>query len=180
MDERSHKRWDNAMITTDLTESITLCGIIDEDFVNYKEPSMSLMFPNCTFKCGEENCQNRELVNESQHRVKISDLYNRYINNPITGAIVLQGMEPMDSWEEVNSLLFHFRIHEGCFDTIVIYTGYDEDEITAYVDYIRKMYSNVIIKFGRYIPGQEPHYDETLGVNLASDNQYAKLITIGD
>jgi len=25
--------------------------LIDEDFVNYKEPSMFIGFPNCTFKC---------------------------------------------------------------------------------------------------------------------------------
>lgn len=159
-----------------MTPTITLLDIIDEDFINYKHPSMSLIFPNCTFKCGEENCQNYGLINEPRHQIQISDLYNRYINNPITDAIVCHGMEPFDSWEELDSLLSYFRIHEGCFDTIVIYTGYNEDEIVKYVDHIRKMYSNVIIKFGRYIPGQKPHYDETLGVNLASDNQYAKLI----
>jgi len=38
-------------------------------------------------------------------------------------------------------------------------------------------YKNVIIKFGRFIPNQEPHYDEILGVNLASNNQYARRIS---
>jgi hypothetical protein len=37
-------------------------------------------------------------------------------------------------------------------------------------------YKNVIIKYGRYIPNQTPHYDEVLGVNLASDNQYAERL----
>ena len=37
-------------------------------------------------------------------------------------------------------------------------------------------FTNIIIKFGRYIPNQKPHYDEVLGVNLASDNQYAERI----
>ena len=32
----------------------------------------------------------------------------------------------------------------------------------------------IIVKFGRFRPNQEPHYDEVLGVNLISDNQYAK------
>jgi pyruvate-formate lyase-activating enzyme len=161
-----------------LTPTITLCGIIDEDFVNYKKPAMSLMFPTCTFKCGKEHCQNRDLINESQVTTGISDIYRRYINNPITEAIVCQGMEPFDSWRELNSLLQHFRIHEACFDDIVIYTGYDKDEIAEEVDYIKTMYSNVIIKFGRYLPGQKPHYDEVLGVNLASDNQYAEVIDL--
>lgn len=33
------------------------------------------------------------------------------------------------------------------------------------------------LKFGRYIPNQTPHYDSILGVNLASDNQYAERIS---
>jgi hypothetical protein len=37
-------------------------------------------------------------------------------------------------------------------------------------------YKNIIIKYGRYIPNQTPHYDEVLGVYLASDNQYAVRI----
>ena len=32
----------------------------------------------------------------------------------------------------------------------------------------------VIVKFGRFRPNQEKHYDEVLGVYLISDNQYAK------
>jgi hypothetical protein len=40
-----------------------------------------------------------------------------------------------------------------------------------------KSFSNIIIKFGRFIPNQEPHYDEVLGVKLASDNQYARRIS---
>ena len=65
-----------------------------------------------------------------------------------------------------------------CDDDIVIYTGYEEDNdivqkclkiIWKYIDV-----KNIIVKYGRFIPDQKPHYDEVLGVNLASDNQYAK------
>ena len=38
-------------------------------------------------------------------------------------------------------------------------------------------YKNLIMKFGRFIPNQKPHYDEILGVNLASNNQYARRIS---
>ena len=37
-------------------------------------------------------------------------------------------------------------------------------------------YKNVIVKFGRFIPNQESHYDKILGVNLVSNNQYSKII----
>ena len=157
--------------------NINLIGIIDEDFVNYRVPSMTLMFPYCTFKCGKENCQNYGLIHEKVIPISIEDLYKRYKSNPISEAIVLQGLEPFDSWSDLDDLLFHFRIHESCFDDIVIYTGYNKDEIADKVDYISRMYSNIIIKYGRYISGQEPHLDKVLNVNLASDNQYAEKIS---
>ena len=44
-----------------------LIGLIDEDFVNYKKPCMTLMFPYCnSFKCDKECglqvCQNSILA----------------------------------------------------------------------------------------------------------------------
>ena len=162
-----------------LTETITLKGIIDEDFVNYKVPSMTLMFPYCDFKCetnGEHFCQNSSLIKEKDIIIPIKNIYKRYINNPITSAIVMQGMEPFKSWDELYSLLVHFRIHECCTDDIVIYTGYNKDEILNEVNELEIMFSNVIIKYGRYIPNRESRYDDILGVTLASDNQYAERI----
>ena len=35
---------------------------------------------------------------------------------------------------------------------------------------------NIIVKFGRYFKGDKPHYDEVLGIKLASNNQYGKRI----
>jgi hypothetical protein len=40
-----------------------------------------------------------------------------------------------------------------------------------------RYYKNIYVKFGRYLVGQEPHYDEVLGVTLASDNQYGKKVS---
>ena len=46
-------------------DMIELLGIIDEDFINYKLPTMSLMFPYCSMKCnkeaGREVCHNTSL-----------------------------------------------------------------------------------------------------------------------
>ena len=160
--------------------NITLKGIIDEDFVNYRVPSMTLMFPKCSFKCekeyGERFCQNSSLAKEPNVTVSLESIYNRYVNNPITEAIVLQGLEPFDSNEELFALIDYFR-YRGCMDDFVIYTGYTEDEIQSDIYDIASLFSNIIIKFGRYKPNQQPHYDEILGVKLASDNQYAKKIS---
>ena len=59
-------------------------GIIDEDFVNYKKPSLYIAFPNCSFKCGRELCQNSELARQVNIEISIEEIYNRYISNPIT------------------------------------------------------------------------------------------------
>lgn len=156
---------------------IILKGIIDEDFVNYRVPSMTLMFPKCTFKCGAEYCQNSALVRSDNITVDIGDLCKRYINNPITEAIVCQGMEPFDSWDELYELIWTLRIHFDCHDDIVIYTGYNRNEIKDKIEELQRLASNIVIKFGRFVPNQESHYDETLGVKLASDNQYAERIS---
>jgi hypothetical protein len=61
-------------------------------------------------------------------------------------------------------------------DDIVIYTGYNESEVSEQIERLR-YFKNIIIKFGRYIPNQQAHYDDILGVNLASNNQYAIKIS---
>ena len=51
------------------------------------------------------------------------------------------------------------------------------NEIAEQIEELSCLASNIVIKYGRYIPGQTPHYDEVLGVKLASDNQYAERIS---
>ena len=177
MDECVIKRWNYAMTNLLNPGKITLKGIIDEDFANYRVPSMTLMFPHCSFKCGIEYCQNSELANSENITVSIDDVCRRYLNNPISESIVLQGLEPFDSWEELYEFIWTLRIHYDCSDDIVIYTGYNKYEIADKVDELATLASNIIIKFGRYKTGDNPHYDEVLGVNLASDNQYAERIS---
>nr|DAQ21404.1 MAG TPA: anaerobic ribonucleoside-triphosphate reductase activating protein [Caudoviricetes sp.] len=149
-------------------------GLISEDLVNYKKPSMTIIFPYCTFKCGEGYCQNSELAKAPIIEMNVNNLVDRYINNPITEAIVMQGLEPFDSWNDLK--LFIHELREYCNDDIVIYTGYDKNEIIEKINELSK-YTNIIVKFGRYIPNQEKHFDDLLGVYLASNNQYAEKIS---
>ncbi len=163
-----------------INTTITLKGIIDEDFVNYKVPSMTLMFPYCSLKCdydyGQSICQNSSLLKERNVTVNIENLCERYLQNPITESLVFQGMEPLDSWEEMLNFIHCLRITYRCNDPIVIYTGYNKSEIEDKCDAL-SLYGNIIIKYGRFIPNQKTHYDEVLGVNLASDNQYAEALS---
>lgn len=152
---------------------------IDEcDFVNYKKISMFIIFPFCTFKCDKEFgvtlCQNWSLVKEPNLNISNEEIISRYMNNPITKSIVMGGLEPFESWDEVYSFIEDFRM--VCDDDIVIYTGFNESEILDKIDKLKR-FKNIIIKFGRYKPNQEKHYDDVLGVKLASNNQYAKKIS---
>ena len=153
-------------------------GIIFEDFVNYKKPSMVIEFPYCNFKCdkecGQKVCQNSDLVNSPNKDISIIRIVKTYMENNITNAIVFQGLEPFDSKHDLYQLIKVFR--EYTKDDIVIYTGYTEEELDYEIQVLKRLFKNIIIKFGRFIPNQPSYYDETLGVFLASSNQYAKKI----
>lgn len=158
-----------------------LVNLIQEDFTNYKYPSMFLGFPYCTGKCNLDNkcivCQNENLHNAEKIEISIPEIVELYKNNNISKAIVCGGLEPFDSPVDLIHLIESLRKITN--DDIVIYTGYEEDETQAsiIVQNIKLLkVHNIVIKFGRYFKGDEPHYDEVLGVKLASNNQYGKRI----
>ena len=157
-----------------------ISNLKDEDFVNYKKPSMFIGTCYCNWKCCDEAgisrevCQNYQLHNSKIHELSNEQIYERYINNPLTSAIVIGGLEPILQEDEVISLIEYFR-SKGCMDDFVIYTGYYENEIGDLDNY--KKYGNIIFKFGRFIPNQDKHWDEVLGVYLVSDNQYGKRVS---
>lgn len=160
---------------------MTIKGIITEDFTNYRKPCMVIAFPYCSFKCEKECgmrvCQNSALANSENINLPASLLITKYyLSNGITKAVCMQGLEPMDSFDDVYEFIEKFRDFFKCEDDIVIYTGYNKDEIKDKIDKLKK-FDNIIVKYGRYVPNQQPHYDKTLEVNLASDNQYAERIS---
>lgn len=159
---------------------IRLKTLIDEDFTNYKKPAMLLAFPTCDFKCERDACakmcQNTPLTLSPTIDVSITNIIERYATNAITSAIVCGGLEPMDSYEELFNLIRAFRESGFIEDDIVIYTGYNLEEVEVKVKKL-SIFKNIIIKFGRYIPHEQAVYDEVLGVKLASSNQYGKIIS---
>ena len=154
-------------------------NIIDEDFTNYYKCSMVIGFPHCTFKCEKDCgmqglCQNSALAKSPNIDIPVTKLIERYVSNPLTQAIVCAGLEPFDDFDDLLFLVQQFRLFTE--DDIVIYTGYYADEILPELRKLKR-FSNIVIKFGRYIPNQEKHYDEVLGIYLASDNQSAEKIS---
>ena len=168
-------------------------GVVFEDFVNYKEPSMYIAFNSCSFKCDKECgrpvCQNSDLAKMPDIEVDKNDLCEAYMSNSITKAVVLGGLEPFDSDLDLVPFIDTLRRQYKCDDPIIIYTGYTEEELAkgefgnapkeAQIKYwnVLKEYPNIIVKFGRFRPNEESHFDKLLGVRLASPNQYARLVS---
>lgn len=156
-----------------------LKGIIDCDFVNYKEPVLTLEFPKCDFKCDKINkcqvCQNSSLATEPDLNISLQEIWGLYRQNPLTKGFCCQGLEPFDSPVELLDFIRFIRKTKQCNDLIIIYTGYNKGEYDS-VEAALVNFTNIIVKWGRYILGDEPHYDKILGINLASNNQWSEYI----
>lgn len=157
-----------------------LKGLIDEDFINYKTPSMYIATSTCTFKCDKESngkwCQNSALATQKTITLDDEMIINRYLSNGITHAIVLAGLEPMDTFDEVLAFTKTLRKKFKCKDDLVIYTGYTKDEVEDQVSQLQQ-YENIVMKYGRFLPNFDKHFDKVLGVYLASPNQYGERIS---
>ena len=153
--------------------------IIDVDYVNYKIPSMIIAMPRCSFKCdklnGQQICQNSSLVKQRDITIDTDKVIQRYLKSSAK-AICFQGLEPIDTFEDLILFIDRLRTRYKCNDPIVIYTGYNKEEIGDKIELLQR-FDNIVIKYGRYIMNRSPKYDELLGVTLASDNQYAEQIS---
>lgn len=154
--------------------------IRDEDYLSYKEVSMMIAFPNCNFKCCKDAnrsvsmCQNSPIWHMPTISVSSDAIVDRYMKNVITHSIVCGGLEPLDSVPDL--IEFVSKLRKRTDDPLIVYTGYTEEESLFAILHL-SLYSNVIMKFGRYVPSKPSHFDDLLGVTLASPNQYAKKIS---
>ena len=155
--------------------------IVDENFQDYKKPAMLISAVSCDFKCLKELsmdigiCQNMKISKLPNKTVSIQSIFERYVSNPITQAVILGGLEPLLQFDEIISLISYFRSH-GCSDDFVIYTGYYPEEIGREIQELKK-FKNIIIKYGRFVPNSVSKYDKVLGVSLSSENQHAKKLS---
>ena len=88
--------------------------IIDEDCNDYgKCVSLFIAFPKCDFKCdkecGEQVCQNSTLAHEININMDNKEIIKRYLNNPITKAIVCGGLEPFDTFKDLYNIIEDIR-----------------------------------------------------------------------
>lgn len=153
-----------------------------ENFQDYKEPYMFIATCYCNWKCSKELnldkniCQNSKWYNMPNIDISNDIICENYIKNEITKAIVIGGLEPFLQFAELYVLIFAIRNQYNINDNIIIYTGYYENEVSEQIN-VLKNFRNIIVKFGRYIPNSNKKYDSILGIELASDNQYATKIS---
>lgn len=175
-------------------KTITIKDLLDEDFINYKKAAMFIATSKCSFKCEKEDnnvhCQNSKIAKQTNLVMIIDKIIDRYMNNIITESIVFGGLEPLDQIDELLDFIQIFRQKSN--DDIVIYTGYTENEVKSF-KYRNKSYldallevnrttpeaslikPSLIIKYGRFKANGDKKYDDILGIELASSNQYAKI-----
>lgn len=156
--------------------------IEDEDFTNYKVPAMFIGTISCGGKCCLEAgiplevCQNDGWRKSAPVEIPDEELCKRYLNNPITSAMIFGGLEPMEQIKEVVGLIETLRRKYKCGDAVVIYTGYYPNEIKPEISALSQL-RNIVVKYGRFIPNSRHRFDEVLGVELSSENQYAERIS---
>lgn len=145
---------------------------------DYKKSGLLVAFPFCNGKCYKELgldssiCQNNHI--ESIYKEVSTEFILRFFKNVNVDSLILGGREPFDSFDDILKLIIDFRLNFS--DDIIIYTGYNKNELEDKIAILKK-YNNIIIKFGRFKPKSNSIYSEILGVNLASDNQYAEQIS---
>lgn len=155
--------------------------IVDERLSDYRMPMLMLVATSCDWKCSKDAhfpatlCQNHQWKDVEAFDVTPQNVYAAFVKNPITCGLLFGGLEPFLQFDEMLDVIRYFR-QQTIAAPIVIYTGYREDEVADKIA-ILSNFQNLIVKFGRFIPRQVPHMDPVLGVKLASDNQYAKIIS---
>lgn len=155
-------------------------NLMDQDIVNYKKMSMFIATCYCDFKCCKQLnldiciCQNSPIAQSKIINISNQRIVKRYIKNKLTHAIVFGGLQPMMQFDQLVQLIDCFRTQTQ--DDIVIYTGYNLEQVQDKIQILKK-YKNIIVKFGRYKPGDQVHYDQVLGVSLANKEQYALKIS---
>lgn len=156
--------------------------IVDEDFIQYKEPCMYIATAFCNGKCCKEAgiplsvCLNDAWRGTATIAMVDEGIIERYLSNSITTTICFAGLEPFEQFDQVYNFIEKLRKDYNCNDTVLIYTGYNKEEIAERIEKL-KDFDNIIIKFGRFVPDNPGRFDDVLGVHLASDNQYAERIS---
>ena len=88
--------------------------------------------------------------------------------------LMLKSLYEVVGEENIDKFLVEFALGTGYYCEVFAKVKLNQ-EIIDKVNWL-KNYDNIVVKFGRFIPGHQKRFDEVLGVELASDNQHAEVI----
>jgi uncharacterized radical SAM superfamily protein len=156
-----------------------ICNLIEftdirETFVDYKKTGLYVSGSRCDLKCKE--CFNENLKHSPTIKINPIQFVEDYIiKNQVIESVIFSGLNWFDKFEDLIQLVNCIRVKSDI--DIVIYTGYKESEVLNEIDMLKEN-KNIIVKFGRFIPNQEPIWDELGGIYLANKGQYFKKISL--
>jgi pyruvate-formate lyase-activating enzyme len=134
---------------------------------------------NCDWKCLKEQnlplstCQNSHTCDIGNKEIELKELVARFNDNVLSECVIWAGLEPMLQFEEMLCFINEFRKTNN--EEVIIFTGYYPEELKWHIEKL-KSFSNLIIKFGRYIKNSKPIRDNLLKIELVSENQFSKRI----
>ena len=134
---------------------------------------------SCDWKCLKEQdlplstCQNSHTCSIETKEITTTELKAKFNENGLSECVIFAGLEPIKQFEEILFFINDFRKTNQ--DEIVLYTGYYPHEIKWHIEKL-KVFSNIIIKFGRYQANSKPIQDKVLKIPLISENQFAVRI----
>jgi len=153
-----------------------LKNIIREDYLNYKKCSLYLAFSQCKLYC--EDCFNFGLRDQENIIISAKTIIDWHSSNLFEEAIICSGLNPFDSFEDLEELVREcYKENYSC--DLIIFTGYEKKDIEDKIYTLTKIKHSdqkIIIKYGRYDKYQvESIYDDNLGIYLPL-NQYSEVI----
>jgi organic radical activating enzyme len=144
-------------------------GIIHERVEDAPFVGALIIADRCSRNC--KNCFNESLKSKTSIENTAYEIIKEVKSNPFNNGIILSGLEwteQKDDLIELVSLAKRSRLQ------VMIHTGLTEESFFRILD--RNIFENCYIKFGEYEEHLSSNIHESMGVRLASSNQYIVYI----
>lgn len=152
-----------------LNKLIHYRGIVHERSEDAPFMGALIVATNCSNNC--KDCFNQHLKSTEIYCKTAEDIVAEIKHNPFNDGIILGGLEWSEQPDEAISLI-RCAIENDL--KVILYTGLTERDLFRRIPptYLYGCY----VKFGRYDKTKASSNYSSLGVTLASTNQYIKLI----
>ncbi len=146
---------------------ISYKGIEDERLGDAPFIGALLIAPTCTLQC--PMCFHNDLKRQEPFISTSNRLIERIKSNPFHEGIIFGGLEWSDTPEELTQMVLAALEADL---KVMIYTGRSEEHFQQYLPDL--LHLPIWIKFGRYDVTLQSQTHYSMGIKLASTNQYIK------